>query len=192
MRTTSQHMIARLMLVLAVLALSLLTPALAQKQRTLKDNDLIEAAREGNLYGIIMAMDSGMSVNDRGRYRIPPIVVAAEAGQLEAVRLLLQKGAQIDMRAQDNLTALGAAISRDRADIVKVLLDAGADPNRLSADNEAPLIIAARAGSTVIVSLLLSAGADRYETDRTGRTALDWAQEKRFGQLISLLNKSEK
>ncbi len=192
MQMTLRHMISRFMLVLAVFMLSGLAPALAQKQRTLKDNDLIEAAREGNLYGIIMAMDNGISVNDRGRYRVPPIVVAAEAGQHDAVRLLLQKGAQIDMRAQNNLTALGAAIGRDRADIVKTLLEAGADPNRLSADNEVPLIEAARAGNTSIVSLLLSAGADRYETDRTGRTALDWAREKRFGQLISLLNKSEK
>lgn len=184
------HFPARRLLLLVVFSLVTAIPAVAQKQRTLKDNDLIEAAREGNLYGIIVAMDSGLSVNDRGRYRVPPLVVAAESGHLDAVRLLLQKGAQIDMRAQNNQTALGAAIGRDRADIVKVLLDGGADPNRLAVDNEVPLIAAARAGNATIVKLLISAGADRYETDRTGRTAVDWAREKRDQKLITLLSSS--
>lgn len=163
-------------------------PAWGQSKPGLKDNDLIEAAREGNLYGIIMAMDSGFGVNDRGRYRIPPIVVAADAGQVDAVRLLIQKGAQIDLRAHDNQTALGAAVARERADIVKVLLDAGADPNRSALDKEMPLIVAARKGLETIVRLLVKAGADRYETDRTGRTAMDWAKERRMSGIVAALS----
>ena len=74
------------------------------------------------------------------------------------------------------------------------MLEKGADPNRTTANSEIVLIIAARQGFTELVELLLEYGADEYETDQTGRTAMDWARDKRFRDIekIILANRAKK
>jgi uncharacterized protein len=158
----------------------LIVPAEAQRKPAIEDNDLIAAARAGDLAAMVAAMDSGINVNDRGRDRVPPIVVAADAGQLKAVQLLIQKGADVNLRSGEGQTALAAAVARGHPAIVKVLLQNDANPNRPGFGSEVPLITAARLGDEMMVRLLLSVDADLDETDRTGRTALDWARENRF------------
>lgn len=165
--------------------------AAAQNKPAVPDNDLIEAARKGDVYGILTALDSGININDRGRDRRPALVVAAEWGHLDAIEYLLKRGASIDLRAGDDQTALGAAALWGHHDIAAYLLVSGADPNRAALDNEVPLITAVRLGDFAMAELLVRNGADRGETDRTGRTAMDWAQQSRnrkIGNLLSAQN----
>jgi hypothetical protein len=167
--------------------------AWSQQDPAVPDHDLIEGARAGDLSQIFLALSNGINVDDRGRDRIPALIIAAERGHTEAVTYLLQRGASVDIRAGDRQTALGSAVSRNRIEVVDVLLKQGADPNRTAANNEIALIIAARQGFSELVDLLLEYGADKYETDRTGRTALDWARDKRFTDIekIILADRSE-
>lgn len=160
----------------------------AQTKPAVPDNDLIEAARKGDVYGILKALDSGININDRGRDRRPAIVVAAEWGHVDAVEFLVSRGASIDLRDKDDQTALGAAVLWGRSSVANYLLTAGADPNRSAVDNEVPLITAARLGDYALAEMLIRNGADLGETDRTGRTALDWARQSRHQKIVNLLS----
>ncbi len=173
---------------LMIAVLTLTDFAAAQTKPAVPDNDLIEAARKGDVYGILKALDGGIHVNDRGRDRRPAIIVAAEWGHLEAVQYLIQRGASVDLRDQEDQTALGAAVLWGRRDVAELLLSSGADPNRSALDNEVPLITAARLGDFAMTELLISQGADRDETDRTGRTALDWARQSRHRKIVNVLS----
>lgn len=70
------------------------------------------------------------------------------------------------------------AISRGNMEVVKAFLEAGLDPNdRLFADN--PLLIqAVKSNRTAIAQLLLEAGADKNAKDKSGKRAIDYAQNE--------------
>jgi len=184
---SSRHLLFGLFVACLAINSYFMHPALAQMKPAVEDNDLIAAARTGDVYGLLSAIDSGISVNDRGRDRIPPIVVAADNGNLQATQILIQKGAQVDLRGGNGQTALAAAVGRNHPAVVKLLLQNDADPNRPGLNNEVPLITAARLGNELMIRLLLSVDADTGETDRTGRTALDWARDNRHRAIQELL-----
>jgi ankyrin repeat protein len=48
-------------------------------------------------------------------------------------------------------------------------------------------LLATRLGYRATAALLIEAGADVTETDSTGRSALDWARDLRYQDLIALL-----
>ena len=74
-----------------------------------------------------------------------------------------------------------------RADIAEALLQGGANPNLLGSNRDAPLLIATRARNAAFVEALLRHNADIEETDVTGRTALDLAEENHYREIISIL-----
>jgi len=105
--------------------------------------------------------------------------VAAETDveDLRAVR-------RVNGRNHFGKTALMAAAQANRLDSVRFLLDHGARVNldtwqtaklrTLAHDSRTALMYAAGNGSAALIDLLLAAGADRFQTDSTGRRALDY------------------
>ena len=90
-------------------------------------------------------------------------------------------------RAPDGTTPLSMAATVGRADIAEILLNGGADPNLLGNNRDAPLLIATRARNAAFVEALLRHNADLEETDVTGRTALDLAEENHYREIVSIL-----
>lgn len=156
----------------------------------LPDNELIDAARDGDVGAIHLAIMRGLSPNDSGIDNIPALIVATSGGHLPAVRYLLENGARPDLRARDGRTALSVAAQMGRADIATVLLDAGADPNQVAENKDTPLMIAVRARRTNIVLVLIARQADLEDTDITGRTPLDFAEEHHFDDIAAILRKA--
>ena len=161
--------LAALSVILAVFALILAValPGLATEARAaseimpgqdvqLPDNDLIEAARDGDVDGVDRAIRAGISPDDTGIGQVPAIVVAAERNHLEVVKFLLEKGANPNRPARDGRTALSVAAQGGRERIVTALLDHGADPNLLADHGDTALFIAVRAHRSTIVQMLLT------------------------------------
>ncbi|PKQ02242.1 MAG: hypothetical protein CVT73_19300 [Alphaproteobacteria bacterium HGW-Alphaproteobacteria-12] len=151
------------------------------------DNDTVHAARTGDNETLKVDLVKGISPNESGRDRIPMMILAVGNGYLSTVKLLLEYGADPDRRAPDGTTALSMAALSGRADIAAALLEAGADPDKSGANREVPLLIATRANNLRVVEVLLQYNVDLGETDFTGRTALDLAEENHLRDIAGLL-----
>ena len=169
-------------------ALIMLPTALhAQAPPIVPDNPMIEAARRGDVKALERALFLGYRPNERGRDRIPAVMIAARRGHYEAVEFLLEQGARPDYEAFDGGTSLTAAAHQNRRDIVELLLQHGAKPNKRGLGQETALIIAVRAGFAELAELLLKEGADPLFADLTGRNALDWAELKGDARMLRVL-----
>lgn len=179
-------------LIVCALLFSVVAQTGAQEKPVIEDKPLIEAARDGDVEGIRLAILSGANVNDRGLGSGTAMHAAADWGRFEAVSALLELGARLDWRDANRATPLSLAARRGHREIVDILLAGGADPNRVAQDNEVPLISAARLGHDGVVAALLAGGADPDETDSTGRTARDWAVTLRLQHVLSALETTPK
>ena len=153
----------------------------------LVDNETVQAARTGDNETLRADLIKGVSPNESGSDRIPMLVLATGSGHLSTVKRLLEYGADPDKRAPDGTTPLSIAALSGRSDIAEALLLAGADPDRPGANREVPLLIATRARQAGIVEVLIRHGVDTSETDVTGRSALDLAEENHYREIAALL-----
>lgn len=166
---------------------ALATPLAAQPIPVVQDNELVEAARRGDIEVMKNALVSGMRGDRNGVNGLNALHVAAQFGHLAAVETLLQFKPKINHRSKERQTALGYAVLNGHGAIVQLLVRAGADPDRSGANYEPPLVVAARRGDKLSVEALLAADADRDLGDNTGRTALQWARQLRHREIIKLL-----
>ena len=70
------------------------------------DQQLFNAALEGNLSGVRYALDTGANVNARNSYHQTPLMIASVSGNLEVVKYLVERGADITLHDRDGDTAL--------------------------------------------------------------------------------------
>lgn len=119
---------------------------------------------------------------------------AAINGDLHAVKQFASKGESVNTIDKWGWTPLMWAVYYGNFPVTKWLLDNGADPNiktRETYGNYLPgttaLILAAAYGRDDAVKALLAKKADRSIVDRTGKTALDYAEQYQFDKVVSLL-----
>jgi len=183
--------IAALPGVLLALFLLVPSPALAVPpggpSNYIIDNETVHAARSGDIEKLRTDLMKGITPNEAGRDRIPMLILAVGNGHLAVVELLLEKGADPNRRAPDGTTPLSMAATVGRADIAEALLNGGANPNLLGNNRDAPLLIATRARNAAFVEALLRHDVDLGETDVTGRTALNLAEENHYREIVSIL-----
>ena len=132
----------------------------AARLRENPTNELLLAARAGNLVRVIAAVDGGADVNaasDANGYT--PLIWASSRGHTEIVRLLLEAAATVDARANDGQTALMRASDYGYADVATYLVRAGADVNAQSNKGITALRLATLKGQSEIIELLQEAGA---------------------------------
>ncbi len=134
---------------------------------------------------------SGAKINDQ-----TVLYLAIARADEDLVRQLLERGA--DPNKTDSLGSLPlveAVIDSDaNPNIVKMMLDKGAEVNKTEKENNAHALIFAAQNTLIssalrleIVKLLLDKGADKSIKDTDGKTALDWANEKRNAEIVELL-----
>ena len=170
------------------------TPAMAAgdeifpgQNMKLPDSTFVDAAASGDIDGLRNALLRGIPVDDGGVNFVPAIIMAAMNNQTEAVSFLLSRGANPNRKARDGRTALAVATRNGNARITSILLDGKADPNLLADNGDTPLFIAVRSRRYNIVQQLISHNADLSDTDITGRTALDEAEERHYDDIVQLL-----
>ncbi|XP_053945940.1 uncharacterized protein LOC128855238 isoform X1 [Anastrepha ludens] len=163
-----------------------------------KDQDLLEAARIGNIavVGKILEQISKRSSGPFSSFRRSPCINSQDVngytplhhaclnGHGNIVRLLLAHNAAPDMPDIRGSTPLYLAAWAGHDEIVKQLLlhsPNTANPNSQTIDNETPLHCAAQHGHNTVLAILLAYGADPTIRNNSFQTALDLAAQ--FGRL---------
>ena len=100
----------------------------AQEAKPSLNDQLWEAARQGDAAAVGALLDKGADVNARFRYGTTALFKAAERGHTEVVKLLLERGA--DVKVKDTFygaTAMTWALNSKHVEVVRLLLDKGAE-----------------------------------------------------------------
>jgi ankyrin repeat protein len=135
--------------------------------RGLDEENLRQAAEQGDRRRVRALLRAGVDVNARKRYAGSALWHAANQGRREVVRELLRAGAKADLPGEYGSTPLLKAAEGGHAEIVRALIAAGADVNatydRCMADvytGWTALMAAAEGGHGAMVRDLLAAGAN--------------------------------
>ena len=152
------------------------------------NQDLLNAAKNGDLQQLEFYIAAGADVNAKDNYNETPLHHAALKGSPECVRLLLTAGATVDAKNNDNKTPLHWAAHKGSPECVQLLLAAGACVEaKNNNNNSTPLHEAAICGSPECVSLLLAAGACVNAKNNNNRTPLDLAERYNHAACVALL-----
>ena len=147
------------------------------------------AAEQGDLERVDYLLTKVDHPDQRDDCRWTPLMRAAQNGHLGVVQVLLDAGA--DVHAQDKAgysVLMVSAISHHPA-IIQTLVEQGARIDQQDPGfGYSALMLAAKEGQLENVRLLLEAGADLALRDRSGMTALDWAVENSYGEVVHLLS----
>jgi len=110
------------------------------------------------------------------------LIWSIENNYIEGVKILIKKGANVNKKIYRSFPIILAA-EKGRTEIVKLLIENGANVNvktDLETDyGRTALMLAASWGYKEIVELLLKKGARVDEQDNVGRTAIDYANNRR-------------
>jgi ankyrin repeat protein len=153
---------------------------------TVRENDLHEAVRRGDLDTVRKLVKTGPDVNKRkGEFGTTALHIAS-AGvtpgpapylyRIEHARemalVLVAHGADVNLR--DNLgdTPLCKAATHNNCKVAQILIEAGANLDAPTAYGRKPLHIAAEMGHKEVAKLLIENGADIDAKDNHGNTPL--------------------
>lgn len=176
------------------------------------DDELITAAKKGNLVKCRELIKAGADVNAKDKYsrtvldiakingnaevvnlligirtKFKQLVIAAEKGKIDQVKALIEAGADANATDEDGRTALMCAAGKGHFDVVNLLIEAGADANTTDEDGGTALMEAALFGHLDVARLLIENGANVNIKDKWGKTALIWAQEDGREDIVALL-----
>jgi uncharacterized protein len=154
---------------------------------------LFYAASSGDVALARELLDRGAAVDAPEVRGISPLMVSVRSPEyLPVAKLLLDRGAKVNHRDRYGGTPLmAAAMGADRhpsnAACLRLLLARGARLNSQDLDGNTALMVAARSGTPENVRVLLRAGADPTPKNKAGKTALDFARERRNPRITYLL-----
>ncbi len=155
---------------------------------------LDQAVVNGDIQGIIQAINQGADVNQKDNEGGTVLMVAVMYDRRDSAELLLSKGADVNVKDNQGMTALMLAAMKGHKDVAELLLSKGADLNaRTNFGGITALIYATLGGDKDIVGLLLSKGADVNAKTNAGHTALSYAEgskNKNKDTIIDLLKKA--
>lgn len=115
-----------------------------------------------------------------------------EAKSAALVGLLLSNGADPNYRDEKGVTALHhAVVSSNGSMIIPVLVKNGADIDAVDGRGMTPLVHAVVNDKPGLVEMLLSLGAKPQIETEDGQTALEWAEELGFVDIIELLEAAQ-
>jgi len=121
----------------------------------------------------------------------PALIEAIEKGDAGAVQKLIEEGLNVNL-ARSGVTPLMVAASKGQEEIARVIIEAGVNINEKNDDGWNALHKAAHdQPGTGIVELLLESGIDSEAKDRSGKTALMLAEERKHGDIVREIKKHQ-
>jgi ankyrin repeat protein len=144
------------------------------------EDDLINAAKRGDLSELLSAIRAGVNVNAKGKHGRTPLMhaVGEENRPVVIVEALIKAGADVNAKDDRGFTPLSIAADVGNTAAVDALLRAGADVNAKDNEGETALYHAADTNNIPVINLLIKAGAHVNSRNNKGETPLmhaaDW------------------
>lgn len=156
---------------------------------------LHEAVRSEDLAALNLLFEEGANANVTDIEGVAPLHRAARDGKLELAELLLKKGANPNMITKAGWSPLHLALWKGHDQMAELLLRFGALPNVNTPEGFNTVHLATMSGAVHALDLLfrdwkqsaVSGKPDPNALDKKGRTALDWAIDKRDDAAASVL-----
>ena len=152
---------------------------------------LTHAALLGHLPAMHLIIDAGADIERRSPRGSTPLHAAAVARFSDGVLALLSAGAEVMAVTDDGSTAMHLAVTDrnqvsalsegDTLTTLAALAEAGVDPNARTKQGLTALHVAVANGSPEIVEALLACGANPDVPDAGGKTARQYARDRRPG-----------
>jgi ankyrin repeat protein len=165
-----------------------------------KDNELLQAVREGDLCTVqklltkhrasktkLIGSSKRLNVNQQTEDGMSPLHQAALTGNIELLTLLLEHEALVDIKDIKGMRPLHYAAWQGKEDHAALLLRQGAAVNEQALDGNTPLHLACEHGHLAVVDQLLKEGADPSLENNHHRTPLDAACEFGRCSVVELL-----
>jgi ankyrin repeat protein len=125
------------------------------------NENLIEAAKEGDLSGVQNAIKNGADIECQDELKKTPLENAAENGHLKIVKYLIEKNANVEACNEcPSKPPLCAAASNNHLDIVKYLVEKKTNIEAKDEFSRSPLHFAASGCHLEVVKYLVQNGAN--------------------------------
>jgi hypothetical protein len=146
------------------------------------NEDLLSAARQGDLAAVKAALTNGAAVEAKTPYGQTPLYLAAMSGHEDVVRFLLDKGASVDIRDTFyKAPMLAFVLQRKHYTVARLLISkATSSPD----ENLAAVVDAER--PDLVQAVLESGKPSQAALDKTYETALD----RKLTEVAGLLKKA--
>jgi ankyrin repeat protein len=162
--------------------LALLMCATALMQNPALNEEMLAAARKGDIDAVKSLLEKGASLEATSRYGQTPLFFAARNGHEELVKFLLAKGANPNVSDTFyKISLISAAADKGNTGVVKLLLEAGSD------SAGAALEIAVGRGYGEMTAMIL-ASAKLTAAELT--SALTTAERTRRAEIVDMLKKA--
>jgi ankyrin repeat protein len=149
-------------------------------------DELLEAARAGDLQALERLLDSSIPVDARNEHGNGALIAAVGEGREEAVRFLLGHGATPDIRNAAGITPLMVAARYGLVEIMAILCEAGAALDAESNEGVTPLQQAICRGGPAAVRFLIARGVDVNKASM-GQSPLRYAEGEELGEVVEVL-----
>jgi len=140
-------------------------------------DDIIRAARFGDLTKLKVCIESGISVDHVDPAGETALFHVIGSGSSEAFELLIENKANIQLRDRSGDSLLHKAATFNRENFSNRLIELGIEVNSTNKVGSAPLHYAVRSGNKGIVQLLIDKGAKIDLRDMDSKTSIEVAQE---------------
>jgi ankyrin repeat protein len=173
--------------ILSLIAIFVLLVTLSARANAGPNEDILLAAKAGDLGKVEAALAAGASVNAQDADGLTPLMLAAIYGHDNVAGLLLDRTANLNARTPIGASPLTLAAQNGNLDVVKLLLWRGADVNSRDVIGATPLHWTALRGQKNVAALLLTRGALVNAQDLNRSTPLHYAASTGEKDTISLL-----
>ena len=152
------------------------------------NDDLIQAAKCGNLEQVENCLSQGAEIDAKNDYSLTPLILAASEGHLPVVQYLIEHRAEVNARSYNyGSTALMLAAENGHFPVVQYLVEQGAEVNAKNDYGWTALIWAARYGHLSVVQYLVEHRAEVNARTNYGSTSLMRAAYKGYLTVVQYL-----
>ena len=154
----------------------------------LGSHPLHEAIYVGDSDMVNFLLDNGANPDVADSAGLTPLMIAVKVDSLDIAQRILDTKPRINAKDNDGWTALHWSAATGNGEILRLLLRNKVDIDATNNKSETSLFLAVREGNADCVLALLEKFAKRTVEDQLGRTCLTIATQRKYTDIINMLN----